>query len=189
MLEAETACALQQQHLVVQLAEHTALHEMLYIAEEVLVGYGYLHGLLRHLVANADETVDATLHTEVGHLTIERGWGLTTLIDVAQHECLATATTAHEVEGYIERVDIGVVGVVDKGQSALSLLHFQAHGYRLQSGHALSKVFRRESQIERRSGTGHAVRNRSLVNERNGVFASRTFIYIGDGGAGVLRVL
>ena len=75
---------------------------------------------------------------------------LSTLEDIAQYQGMSAAfmvgTAAHEIERDVERVDIRVVAVVDKGAAMLSLLHLQSHGDRLEQCHALVEFLGRKTQ-------------------------------------------
>ena len=47
-------------------------------------------------------------------------------------------TSAHEIEGDVERLYIRVIGVVDEGASVLAVLHLQAHCHLFQMAHTLT---------------------------------------------------
>ena len=55
-------------------------------------------------------------------------------------------TATDEVEGYVERVDVGIVGIVDERAAMLALLHLQAHGDSLQLRHSPGDVGGRNTE-------------------------------------------
>ena len=87
-------------------------------------------------------------------------------------------TAVHEVESNVERVDVRVVRVVDECASVLSFLHFQTHCYRFQILHALGQKLARESEVQCNDSCSDRVAHRSIVYERQIVFALITIIYI-----------
>ena len=185
MFKAEAARTFEQDDLVAQLLEDRAGEEILRSGEKVFFGYEESAGVRRKLLADADELVDATLHAEVVHLSVKFLRLLTTLVDVAQYQRPLDSrllATVHEVESDVQRIDVGIVGVVDERTAVLSLLHLKAHGNRLQEGHPLCQLAGRESQVQRSDRTDDAVLDTGFVDEGDGVLPGRTFIYIGDMG-------
>ena len=140
--------------------------------------------LLAEFWSDTDELHHATLASQVAHLLIESLRRQTALIDVAQYQRMATATmvwtAVHEVEGDVERIDIAVVAVVDKGATMLSHLHFQSHRHRFQFCHALVDILGRNTELRSHHGTDDGVLDRCIIDEWNGEAVNLTFIYIGD---------
>ena len=92
------------------------------------------------------QLVDAAFLAKVVDFAIEVGISHAALVDVAEYQCtLVAGATRHEVEGNIQRVDIAVVGVVNKLTTMLAFLHLQAHGDRFQLSHALSQLLWRNT--------------------------------------------
>ena len=186
LLEAKAAGTLQQDDLVVQLAEVSALQEGGSGGEERFFADREQIGLGRDFVADANEFLDAPLGQQGVHLGIKVCGTVATLGYVAQDERapapLLVRATVHEVKSYVKRIDIGVIGVVDERTPPLALLHLQPHGHRFQVQHPLGELFGGDAQIQSRGGTDDAVLDAGLVDEGNGVASLRTFIYIGDGG-------
>ena len=183
-LKAEVSGSLDKDNLVAQLVEGGAGEEVLGGGEEEFLSYEEGLGLSRYFVADADKLVDAALHAEVVHLTIEFAGRFAALVDVAQDERAAAAllvgTATHEVEGYVERVDIAVIGIVNQCATALSPLHFQAHGDGVEVRHTFCQVGGRQSQMKDGGGTDDAVVDTGIVDEGDGIVALLAFIDIGD---------
>ena len=158
--------------------------------EEVLLLHLYEVSMSHYLRSDADNLVHTALYGEIAYLGIEFFQGFACLIDIAKNEraalSLMVRTTAHKVEGYVERIDIRVIRVVDKRTSVDSLLHLQAHCHRLKSLHALCYVLLGESEMERHDGCSNGVSYGSLIYERKVIFSRLTFIYIMYSGREVL---
>ena len=109
-VEAELACALEQNHLVAQAPEHLAADERLHGGEEEFLGKLYLVGMGGEHRAYADELHHAALAGQVAHFLVEPFGLVAALEDVAQDERAPTAlvvgSPVHEVEGDVERVDV-----------------------------------------------------------------------------------
>ena len=174
--------ALNQNHLVAQCLKYSAVDERCNVMEEELFGHLYHVGMIHNLRTDTYNLVHTTLHAEFRHLLIELLKWFASLVYVAQNECalasLMVRTAVHEVESNVERVDVRVVRVVDKCASVLSFLHFQTHCYRFQILHALCQKLARESEVQCNDSSCYRVAHRSLVNERQVVFAFFTIIYI-----------
>ena len=84
----------------------------------------------------------------------------------------------HEVEGYIQGVDVTVVRVIDQRQSTLAFLHLQTHGDGFQMCHPLGNLFWRKTQRECCCSTGDRVLNTSLINKGYLITTLYTFIII-----------
>ena len=192
-IEAELAGALEQDDLIAEGVEDGAGDKGVDALEERLVGDGYLVGSGTELGADADKPLYTTLLAELRHLAIERLRGESALLDVAEDEraaaSLMVGATAHEVEGYVERVDVGVVRVIDKRTAVLSLLDLEAHGYGLELLHALGKVGGRDAQVESYGGADDGVGDRGVVDKRQlVVLLGATLVTVGHEGMGVALV-
>ena len=158
--------------------------------EEVLLLHLYKVSMSHYLRSDADNLVHTALYGEIAYLGIEFFQGFTSLIDIAEDEraslSIVVRTTVHKVEGYVERIDVRVIRVVDKRTSVDSLLHLQAHCHRLKSLHAFRYMFLSESEMERHDGCSNRVSYRSLIDERKVIFSCLTFIYIMYSGREVL---
>ena len=185
VVEAKGARPLDEHHFVTQRLEDMAVQEVLRRGKEILFFYGEETGSSRYGCADTDELVDTPFHTKAVDLSIEGRVGHTTLVDVAQDECAPHARPAsHEVEGDVQRVDVGIIGVVDELATADALFDLQTHSHRLQPRHAVGQLLSRESQIQGHGSTGEGAGQRGLVEERQLVSAAHTSIYIGNLGGG-----
>ena len=99
---------------------------------------------------------------------------------------LVVGTAAHEIEGNIKGIDVGVVTIIDQGTTMLTFLHLQSHRHWLQERHALIDILGRETELARNDCTDDGIGDRSLIDERKRVTVFLTFIYIGDDGEVVL---
>ena len=119
--------------------------------EEVFLLNLYQVGMLHNLRTDAYYLLNAALHTEVGYFLVEHVERFARLVDVAEYEralaSLVVGAAAHEVERYVERVDVRVVRVVDERAALLTLFHFEAHRHRFERRHALGKMLARESEV------------------------------------------
>ena len=157
--------------------EIRTIYELFGCGEKALLGYREGSSMRRDFSTNADEAHNATLRQQIGHLPIELVRLLATLIDVAQDKRVA-ASTVHEVERNVERVDVAIVRVVNQCQPALSLLHLKTHRYRLQPRHSLSQflgVSVPDKECHYRADDG--VLDRGIVDEGY-LVASLTHLYI-----------
>ena len=190
IVKTEAACSLYKDNLIAQSLEHVAVDKRRYVMEEVLLLHLYKVSMSHYLRSDADNLVHTTLYGEVAHLGIEFFQRFACLIDIAEDKraslSLVVRTTVHKVEGYVERIDIRVIRVVDKRTSVDSLLHLQAHCHRLKSLHALCYVLLGESEMERHDGCSNGVSYGSLIYERKVIFSCFTFIYIMYSGREVL---
>ena len=132
-VEAKRTSTFDEHYFVVQVTEHIATEEFLGGGKEILF-INREHGTLgSDIGTDAYQLVDVAFLTEGAHLAIEFRRGHTALEDVTENQRKIAGvinTTTHKVEGYAQRVDIGVVGVVDKRTTSLSFLYFQTHGNR-----------------------------------------------------------
>ena len=143
LVEAERTGTLQQDQLIPKAAEYIAGEEMRHIGKKLLVGHLDLVCLGRQLRTDADELLDAALHSQFVHLGIKHLGRRARLEDITEDQCLfRSLTTVHEVEGDVKGVDVTVVRVVDEDTAALPLLHLQTHRYRLQLRHTFVQLCR-----------------------------------------------
>ena len=84
---------------------------------------------------------------------------------------LLVRPTIHKVEGYIQRVDIRIIGIVYQRTTSLSLLDFQAHRYRLQLLHPSFEHLWSNTQMQCDGSTGDRVLHRSLIDKRDCIFS------------------
>ena len=70
---------------------------------------------------------------------------------------LWSGAATHEVEGNVEGVDVGVVGVVDERAAVVAFLHLQTHGNWLKVGHTVGKLLGGEAESQRGDGYGEGV--------------------------------
>ena len=105
-VESEAACALYQNHFIVQRLEDGAVDERCYIVEEELFLHLYQVGVVHNLRSYAYDFCHTALHCETGHLGVEFVERLACLVNVAQNESASESfvvgTTVHEVESDVE---------------------------------------------------------------------------------------
>ena len=170
-IEAERTGTLQQDQFVVETSKGITRQEMGHAGKELLIGNLNLISLRHQLWSDTDELLNATLHSQVAHLGIERFRRSTCLEHIREDQGLLQhpfrLTTVHEVEGDIKRVDITVIGVVDQQTSTLTFLHLQAHGHRFELRHTVSQLPRGQSEAQSHHCTGNGVLDRSLIDEWN----------------------
>ena len=82
------------------------------------------------------------------------------------------SSARHEVEGYAERVDVRVVGVIDECEVTLPLLDFQTHGNGLKVFHLLCDFCVVVAEADGCGQTGNAVLDGGVVNKGNGIGAA-----------------
>ena len=144
---------------------------MRHIGKELLIGDLNLISLRHQLWSDTDELLNATLHSQVAHLGIERFRRSTCLKHIREDQGLLQhpfrLTTVHEVEGDIKRVDITVIGVVDQQTSTLTFLHLQTHRHRFEFRHAVSQLTGIQSKAQGHHRTGNRILDRSLIDKRN----------------------
>ena len=188
LVEAKLPRALDEDDLIAQRAKHRRVEKRADAAEEERVLDVYPVGIVRHHRAYADKLLHATLLCQAAHLAIEVGRVHAALLYVAEDERAATVlvvgTAVHEVEGYVERIDVGVVRVVDERAAMTALFHLKAHGYRLKLGHATLQHVGAHAKAQRHDSGDDGVLDAGIVDERNGVAALHIIIYIVDGGVG-----
>ena len=89
----------------------------------------------------------------------------------------------HEIERNVERLQVGVVAIVDERTTIAAFLYLKAHGNRLKALHTLVESIGFHPQMECHDGTGDGILDGSIVDERN---REPVFIAseerIGDGG-------
>ncbi len=126
------------------------------------------------------ELVDVIVVGQIGYISIKLAHIRPRLQHVAQYQgefaVFAVLTAVHEVESYLKRFQIGVVAVVYQGATVDSLFHFQAHGYRLETGHTLGYCGRIHFHIQAQGQTMYGIFNRSLIYKRNRKRGFCTFI-------------
>jgi len=183
LIETKAASALKQDDFIAQALEDLAMDKGFNALKEELLCYLYFVGIFTDHLSDANELHHTTLTRQVTDLVIEFRRLFSALEDVAKDECATTAfvvgPTVHEVERDIQRIDIGVIGVIDQCTSVAAFLHLQAHGDRLQLLHALSELLGRDTDMQCYSSADDGVRDRRVVDERNRIAAFlTTFIYI-----------
>ena len=161
-LETKLACAFEQYHLVAERAEGGTMDEVFDGRVKLLLGQlgegGMVGGNGR---TDTDKALHATLADEGGHLCVEGVFVLAALENIAEDEralaTLVVGAATHEVEGNVEGVDVGVVGVVDERAAVVAFLHLQAHGDWLKVGHTVGKLLGGEAESQRGDGYGERV--------------------------------
>ena len=135
--------------------------------------------------------MNAAACRQLGHLTVEDGSILTCFEHVAEDECalqsLVLRATVEEVEGNIQRTEVGVVAVVDEEAVVFALLHLQTHGHGLQTGHTLGDGLGREHQVEAGGQAVERVLDGGIVDEGQREGVVHVEVAVGDeGGVGTL---
>jgi len=161
-LETKLACAFEQDHLVAERAEGGTMDEVFDGRVKLLLGQlgegGMVGGNGR---TDTDKALHATLADEGGHLCVEGVFVLAALENIAEDEralaTLVVGAATHEVEGNVEGVDVGVVGVVDERAAVVAFLHLQTHGNWLKVGHTVGKLLGGEAESQRGDGYGEGV--------------------------------
>ena len=161
-LETKLACAFEQDHLVAERAEGGTMDEVFDGRVKLLLGQlgegGMVGGNGR---TDTDKALHATLADEGGHLCVEGVFVLAALENIAEDEralaTLVVGAATHEVEGNVEGVDVGVVGVVDERAAVVAFLHLQTHGNWLKVGHTVGKLLGGEAESQRGDGYGERV--------------------------------
>ena len=73
------------------------------------------------------------------------------LLYVAEDEsafpAFVVGAPVHEVEGDVERSEVGIVRVVDEGTAVPAFLYFKTHGDRLKRSHTGSQLFGRDAEV------------------------------------------
>ena len=114
-----------------------------------------------YLGPHADEAVYAAVVHLFGHLRVQFGGWQARLEHVGEDEHLALVLhlgpAVKEVEGYLQRRGVGVVGVVDEGAVAHALYHLEPHGHRLEPGHTGRDVGGRKAHVEQHGQAVDAV--------------------------------
>ena len=181
-LKTKWAGALQQHDFITHRLKDTTLHKIIHIGKEPLLTNLYLCSLTGNLRSDTYEPVDTTLGYQFRHLTIQLSRRLTRLIDITQNQRLTFPflfrTTVHEVQCNIQGVHVTVIRVINQRQSALSLLHFQSHGDRLQLWHTFGQFLGCQPQRQRHRSTSDGVLDTGLIDKRDIIAALYTFIYI-----------
>ena len=162
LVETKLTGTFYQDDLVVQGAEHLTTGKLSHAGIEIFFGYLDALGLSRNSLADTNELLDAPLFAEFRHFTIELFVGHSALLDVAQDEGLARTaecarSAAHEVECDVERMNVGVIGIVDERQTILSFLHLEAHGHWLELTHALGKHVGGHAKMQGHDGADNGV--------------------------------
>ena len=71
-----------------------------------------------------------------------------------------------EIEGDGERVDVGVVAVVDDETVVYPLFHLHTHGHRGKPGHALGNDFGRPVEVEHHGQAVYGILDRGILDKR-----------------------
>ena len=172
LVEAELAGAFDEDDLIAQRAEDGGVEERTDTVEEELLLDVDEVGIVGDDGADADELLHATLLSETAHLAVEVSGGHATLLDIAEDKCAATTlmvgTTVHEVEGDVERVDVGVVRVVDESAAVATFLDLETHGDGLKFAHALTELVGIDTEAQGNDGGDDSILNAGVVDERDG---------------------
>ena len=161
-LETKLACAFEQDHLVAERAEGGTMDEVFDGRVKLLLGQLGEGGMVGgNGCTDTDKALHATLADEGGHLCVEGVFVLAALENIAEDEralaTLVVGAATHEVEGNVEGVDVGVVGVVDERAAVVAFLHLQTHGNWLKVGHTVGKLLGGEAESQRGDGYGEGV--------------------------------
>ena len=187
LIEAERACSFEQDNFVVQGFKHFAADEIGYVVKEELCFQTFKSLLLSYKSgANADKLLYTTLLYQCCHVGIKLLFGFATLINVAQDKCALAAvlvgTAVHKVECDVERINIGVVRIVDERAAVLPFFHFKAHCDRFERCHTLRQHIGQNAKVQCNDSAGDAVAHTCLIDERQGKAAVRSVLpYIRDG--------
>ena len=166
-VETEVARTLNQNHRIVQLTEDVAAQEFPRALEEMLFLQCKQVPLRVDTWSDGDEMLDATLDTKAIDLAVEVVVAHAALVDVAENQrALGFLATSHKVEGDIERIDVGIIRVVDEDTAVLPFLHFQSHGNRFEVRHTLAELFGSDTQVQCCGSNRQRTLHRSLINER-----------------------
>ena len=99
-VETERTGPLDENHLVVQIAEHIAMKKIICGGKEILLAHGEYGTLGSNIGTNTNQFTDVTLLTKAADLTVEFHRGHATLEDVAENQCKTTwvvDATTHKV--------------------------------------------------------------------------------------------
>ena len=137
-LEVETACALDEDELLLQRGKYLARYQRIRVREEAALDgqAGEAVHVGRYDRTHGQQIVHATLLEQLGQMGVEGMRFHAALQYVAQDEgplpSFLFGTTVHKVEGDVEAGEVAVVGVVDERAVVLPVLHLQSHSHRLQ---------------------------------------------------------
>ena len=170
-VEMELTSSLDEDKFVVKIGKSLTLNQFLGGAEEVAFHWEIV-GAGTDFLAHTDDFLDASAACHEGDATVERTREFSALKDVADDEgaslLLRVGATLHEVECDVERMDVGVVAVVDERASVASILHFETHGNGFEVLHALADFLHIEMETHASGKTGDGILNGGIVDERNG---------------------
>ena len=179
MFKAKRTRALQQYHLIVKLMKDGTGKEIFGSSEKVFLTHQESAGLCTDVRAYTNQFLYTSFCAEGIDLSIEVLIRHAALEDITKNERITTCrTTLHEVESYIERVDVAIVRVIDKCAAALTLFHLQSHGDGFKGGHAIGQFVGSQSQIQCYCSTDDTILRAGIVDERDGIGTLCTFIYI-----------
>ena len=167
----ELTRSLDEDEFVVEIGENLSLNQFLGGAEEVAFHWEVV-GTGTDFLAYSDDLLYASAACHESDATVERTRKLAALEDVADDECacllLRVGTTLHEVECDVERMDVGIVAVVDKCATVASIFHFEAHGYGFEMLHALADVVDWQMETHASGETSDGILDGGIVDERYG---------------------
>ena len=177
LVETEGSGTLQEDDLIGELMEHLAMDELLDALEEITLYSCEPLLLFVEDRADAYELRDSTRVDKFGHFGIKVFRGETTLLDVAQYECerllccltgmSVRGAALHEIECNVERLQVGIITIVDECAAITTLFHLKTHSNGLQLLHALIEVVWTNAKMQGYKGTDYGILNRSIVNKRN----------------------
>ena len=169
----ESSGSLDQHHLIPEVLHQIGSKQFFRCLEKV-----FLHIKAKRsrtdFLPYTDNLMDTTALHQLRHLPIKQLGSLPGFEHIRQNQGTLSSfifrTTRHEIKRNVQRSQIRVIAVIDKYTAVLSFLHFQAHGYRFQCRHAFRYFFSRNHQIKSHGQAVQRILNRSLINERNGIF-------------------
>ena len=139
----ERAGSFDEDKLVAKFIQKSVLEQSLRVSKEIALGIEFAETcfVLADGGSHSHQTVDTSALEKFDHMRIEHHWGHSTLQDVAENEgtraALPFRTTAHEIEGDVQAVEIAIVGVVYQRALVSSLQDLKPHSHRFQMSQTL----------------------------------------------------
>mgnify|MGYP007101855533 CR=1 FL=1 len=187
LLELECAGTFQQDGLVAELRERITLQEVVDILEEILL-HREIALLARDGLSDADERPNTFVLQHLGNRAIKLMLILAALKDIGkdQHLVLVLPLLVHRVEGNGQRVDVGVVIVVDDGAVVDARFDLQPHGDGSQPSKPVRKHVGRHLHKKAHGDAMDGVLDGGLIGKGDGETERRTLIDEGQEGLFIL---
>ena len=169
-IKVECTRTLYQNHFIVQAVQKFWCHQFVRSMEKILF---HIEACSRgtNFRSHTDNLFNAPALYQLGHFTVKCRRTLSGFQNIRKDKrtfhSFCFGTTYQKVKSNIKWSQIGIITIIDKYTSLLSLLHLQTHGHGLETYHSFCYLIGRHHQIKTGCQAIEWIFDRCIINERD----------------------